>query len=589
MFIRTLSQKNKSNGHVRKYAQIVESRRINGEPRHVVLATLGRFDTAEGGEKLERLASSLVAATERLKLIDLAKDLKALQTRSLGPILVFKRLWEELDLGRIIGSELALVGAEFDVAEAVFNMVLNRLTEPGSKRQLTLWERDIEAVANFDPQHYYRALDYLIEHKEDIERGVFEKMKSLFNQDVDVVLFDTTTLIHYGDTDRHETLPNYGFSKDHRGDLKQVIVGVVLSKQGVPLAHEVFEGNKNDVTCFREMIERISTRFKVGKVVVVGDRGMISKANIEYLERSGYQYILGYRMRTIPKEHRKWVFERAEFRKLKNLELEHQDIEYEGRRLVVCYNAERAEKDAAHRAGIIEKLEKRITENATIHSIVDNASYRRFLHIRGDKPRIDRQKIERDAMYDGVFVLTTNTGLPAVQVVRAYKDLWQVEMAFRQLKTEIEMGPIYHWKDRRIRAHIMVCFLAFVLRSTLYRKLKAHHGAKRFSYRATINDLKRLRACELDAAGSRVKIRTELEPGAAAAFAAIGMRPPSRALSTESLETVVIRAQLCASSARSWRSFRKEVSKSRKRLLADRAEPTLRKVKEAVGFAHPRS
>jgi transposase len=539
MFLKVLTQKNKKDGHVRKYLQLVESRRVDGQPRQVLLASLGRFDSEEGEQRLAKLGEAFIKASERLSLLDLAEDLKALQSREYGPLLIFKRVWKDLGLGKVLARELRHVEAEFDVGEAVFNMVLNRLTAPSSKRQLSLWEPTVEGIESFPLHQYYRALDHLIEHKDAIEQGVFDRVRDLFRSTVDVVLFDTTTVAYYGDSDQHEELLDYGFSKIRRGDLKQIVVGIIMSKDGIPLGHEVFEGNKNDVTCFSEIIDTIAQKYQVGRVILVGDRGMISKKNIQRLEDQRYQYILGYRMRTIPREHRAWVLSKADLRKLKHSDLQFKELNYDGQRLIVCYNAERAEKDAAHRERILERLDKKV-QSGKLSSVIDNKHYKRYLRLQGDAPAIDWDKVNRDAEYDGVFVLTTNTRLSAVQTVESYKDLWQVELAFRQLKSEIEMGPIFHWKDRRIRAHIMVCFLAFVLRTALYKRLKAQDA--KMSYSQVMAELKQLSVCELEVKGKKVKVRTELKPGAALAFRSIGMRPPARILSAEPLDNVVVRA-----------------------------------------------
>jgi len=538
MYLKVLTQKNKKDGHTRKYLQLVESKRINGQPRQVVLASLGRFDTEQGEKKLEKLAKAFVDASQRLKLINLARDLKALSCKEYGPLLVFKRIWQELDLGKVLKREFGDVNTEFDLSEAVFNMVLNRLTAPSSKRQLNLWEQNIDGIESFELHQYYRALDYLIEHKEKIEQGIFCQMRDLFHSKVDVVLFDTTTVAYYGDSNQHEELLDYGFSKIRRSDLKQIVVGIIMSKEGVPLGHEVFEGNKNDVTCFREIIDKISSKFQLGKVVLVGDRGMISKKNIAYLEEGGYQYILGYRMRTIPQEKRHQVFSSSPFETLKGSSLQYKEVTYDGRRLIVCFNAERAEKDREHRERILERLEKKIS-TGKLASVIDNKHYKRFLRIKGEKPTIDDEKVKRDEQYDGLFVLTSNTEMSGPEVVMSYKDLWQVELAFRQLKSEIEMGPIYHWKDRRIRGHIMVCFLAFVLRTTLYKKLKAASQEK-VSYSGVVGDLKSLQTCELELGDSRAKVRTEMKPGATLAMKAMGMRPPDRILRLSGPGNVVV-------------------------------------------------
>jgi transposase len=539
MYLKVLTQRNKKDGHTRKYLQLVESRRINGQPRQIVLASLGRFDTEQGEKKLEKLAKAFIDASDRLKLINLADDLKALSCKEYGPLLVFKRIWKELGLGKVLANELKGVGTDFDIAEAVFNMVLNRLTAPSSKRQLTLWEQDIEGIESFELHQYYRALDHLLEHKDDIEQGVFHQMRDLFHSEVDIVLFDTTTVAYYGDSDQHEELLDYGFSKIRRSDLKQVVVGIIMSKQGIPLGHEVFEGNKNDVTCFKEIIDKISGKFKLGKVVLVGDWGMISKKNIAYLEEQEYEYILGYRMRTIPDEERHRVFSSSPFETLKGSVLQYKESTYDEKRLIVCFNPERAEKDKKHREEILDRLKKKIG-TGKLASLIGNKYYKRFLRIRGEKPTIDEEKVARDAQYDGMFVLTSNTSLSAPEVVMAYKDLWQVELAFRQLKSELEMGPIYHWKDRRIRAHIMICFLAFVMRTSLYKKLKKASEEK-VSYSRVVSDLKALKTCELQVGDIQAKVRTEMRPGATLAMKAMGMRPPPRVKLEENLQDVVLK------------------------------------------------
>jgi transposase len=538
MYLKTLTQKNKSNGHVRKYLQIVESRRVNGSPRQKVLLSLGRIDTPEGRKLLESLAEAFVQASERHSLLDLREDLKAHSSRELGTTLVFRRIWEDLGLAELLSSEMSEVETEFDLPEAVFNMVLNRLSDPSSKRQLETWQKSVEGIESFGLHQYYRALDYLVNHKDALEKRIFNRMRDLFHADVDVILFDTTTVAYYGDSDQHEDLLEYGFSKIRRGDLKQIVVGVIMSKQGIPLGHEVFEGNRNDVTCFSQIINQVSEKYKVDRVIMVGDRGMISKNNIRHLEQKNYKYIFGYRMRTIRQEDRHKVFSEKEFRKLKNVDLQFKEATYDGKRLIVCYSEERAEKDRLHRENILERIKDKI-KSGKLSAIVENTHYKRFLRIRGEKPVIDTDKVKRDAMYDGMFVLTTNTNQSALAVVEAYKDLWQVELAFRQLKSELEMGPIYHWKDRRIRAHVMICFLAFVLRTVFYKKLKKED--RNMSYTAIMVDVKALRTCEVSVKGQKIKLRTELEPGAVKAFRAIGMRPPSHLLSKVTLEGVVIR------------------------------------------------
>ncbi len=550
MFIRRSTAKNKD-GSKRVYFQLAESIRVNGKPRNRVICSLGRAEDEKTQSKIEKMAESLIKASERFELFELMDHLKAESSKEYGPYLVFQRLFNELGFKDILSGSFEKLGADFDVVEALFNMMLNRLTSPASKRQMSFWEEDVEGIRNFDLHQYYRALDYLIDYKEEIERCVFYGMRDLFHQELDIVLFDTTSLVYYGEgSDKDEggikpedaKLLDYGFSKARRSDLKQVVVGVLMSKDGIPLGHEVFSGNTNDVKCFSLVIKQIKDKYGLSRLIMVGDRGMVSKSNINELKESQLEYILGYRMRTISHEDRQKVLSQANLRKLKNHELEFKEVDYQGQRLIVCYNEERAQKDKEHREREIKKLREKLKSAKSIRQLISNPYHRKYLTINDEKTqaKLNEKKVQEDAIYDGIFVLTTNTKLSCLQVVERYKDLWQIENAFRQLKSELQMGPIYHHKDRRIRAHIMICFLAFCLKVALYKKLKAYFGQKLFSITTLMRELKALHVIELDVKGQKTKIRTELKEGANHIFRAIGMRPPNRILYSE-LDSVVKR------------------------------------------------
>jgi len=533
MFIKKLVLKNKDKT-TRTYLQIVESFRTEGKIRQRVLFHLGRADTDEGRAKLTEMSKLLGEVFKTSVLLSSVDDLRAESSQQYGPSLIFGRLWQESCLEAVLRDQFQGIQAEFDVGGAVFNMALNRLTSPSSKRHLVLWEEGLYGIQRFESQHYYRAMDYLIEHKEKVEQGVFQKMKDLSSQGVDVVLFDTTSLVYYGEggpeedvvDDGKKPLLARGFSKDHRSDLKQIVVGVLMSKDGFPLAHEVFSGNTNDVSCFQQVIDQLASKFKVKKVILVGDRGMISQKNLDYLHEKKYEYILGYRMRTIPKQDRHFILSKLDLKRVRK-DLHWKEATYKDQRLLICYNPERAKLDAKKRDDILERIKKKI-KDGSILSVVDNPNYKKFLKIRGEKPKLDPEQVERDKSYDGLYVLTSNTKLSGKQIIDGYKDLWQVEHAFRQLKTELETGPIYHWKEDRIRAHVMICFLAFVLRTLLYKKLKQTDSTS--GYTEVMHDLKQLHVIKLKLKNKPVHLRTELKPGATLAFKAIGLKVPKRIL-----------------------------------------------------------
>ena len=282
-------------------------------------------------------------------------------------------------------------------------------------------------------------------------------------KDLSVALFDTTSVIYYGEGDEEESLLKHGFSKERRSDLKQIVVGLAMTKDGVPISHEVFSGNTNDQSCFKDMIRKFSSKYTERHVTFVGDRGLINNKNVNFLITSGYSYILGFKMRSIPKSERSDIFAHKKWKPITK-ELEYRDINYRGQRLVLYYNKERARKDRFRREELLARIQEKI-KNGTILSVVSNADYKKFLKIEGKNPSLDMEKIKADALYDGIFILTTNTKFRAGDIVSRYRDLWQCESGFRSLKSELEIQPLYHRKERRIRAHVFICFIALIFKN----------------------------------------------------------------------------------------------------------------------------
>ena len=524
MFLKKKINRNKD-GSQRVYLQLVESRRINGIPKPFVLMNLGRLDTGEALQNLESYIGALIKESKAYQVFNANKHLEGKEAKQYGPFLVFKKIWEELGLDKII-SACRISKAMSEHQDVLFNMVLNRLSEPCSKRRLTSWQENIYGINHYESQQYYRTMDFIEENKEEIEKGLFKEMHKRSGS-VDVALFDTTTVVYYGEGDKEETLLANGFSKAKRGDLKQVVVGVIMSGDGIPIGYEVFSGNTNDVSCFKQIINKISSCFKLRKVILVGDRGMISDKNIKYLKEEKYQYILGYRMRKIPKKDRASIFSKAGFKIINKDKLQTKEINYNGQRLVFCYNPERAELDAAKREDILQKLKKKI-KSSKINSLITNQDYKRFLKLKDSVPALDEEKIERDKLYDGIYVLTTNTDFNCSKIIDAYKGLWQVEMAFKNLKSELDLGPLYHWKDRRIKAHVFICFLSLILRNYLYRKIKKLDD--KISYSDTIEQLKSLQAMRIEINRQAVILRTDIKPNALTAFKALKMQLPKKIL-----------------------------------------------------------
>ena len=459
----------------------------------------------------------------------------------MGPALIFRKLFEKIKLDNILTKTLAEnTETDFDAKDCLFNLILNRLTDPGSKRKMTDWQQDQYGLQHYNLQHYYRTMDHLYDNREEIEKEVFTNMKKLSNtrsKDVNIALFDTTTIVYYGDgEEKEESILNYGFSKDRRSDLKQVVVGLALTADGVPVSHNTYAGNTNDVSCFEKLVDKFHKDHGIKNVIFVTDRGMISNKNLELLESKTYGYVMGFRMRTIKKEERSELLRKANLHEIKET-LQYKNVEYGGRRLVVYYNSERAQLDAQKREEILNRIKDKI-KSGKLESIIENKECKRFLKIEGKAPILDQEKINADAMYDGIFVITTNTDRSASEVIETYRSLWMCEFSFRTLKSELEMGPIYHFKERRIIAHIFICFLALICRIMLTKKIKKND--KNASFGSVMTDIRRLFAMKIKIKSSDVVTRTELNDGTKLAIKSLDMAYPRKVLSYQNQKLIVI-------------------------------------------------
>jgi DDE family transposase len=545
MFFRT-----KTSGP-RSYLQIVENRWEDGRPRQRVIATLGRLDQLQQTGQLDALLVSGARLAQSVLLLSAhAKgQLPAITTRRIGPALIFQRLWQQTGCQRVIEQLLEGRRFEFDVERAIFLTVLHRLFAPGSDRAADKWRTDyrIEGCEALQLHHLYRAMAWLGEElphdrqagrtpfaprctKDRIEEELFAHRRDLFT-DLQLVFFDTTSI--YFEGDGGDDLGQRGFSKDHRPDLYQMIVGAVLDAHGRPLCCELWPGNTTDVTTLIPVVDRLRSRFGVRRVCIVADRGMISRETIEALEQDerGWQYILGARMRS-QNEVKDEVLSRAgRYRVVHPPRVQSDDpsplkvkeVWVGAHRYVVCLNEEEARKDAADRTAIVAALREQLRSGDK--SLVGNKGYRRYLS-GGDSPsfRVDEAKIAEDARYDGKWVLRTNTESDAAEVALQYKQLWMVEHWFRSCKSLLQTRPIFHRCDETIRGHVFCSFLALVLRQELQARL-GERGHE-FEWADVIQDLDRLQQVEVEQDGKRFLLRSEVQGTCGQVFQTVGVALP---------------------------------------------------------------
>jgi hypothetical protein len=518
MFIRV-----KGKGKYR-YLQIVENHREGTRVVQRVLCSLGRVEELMSSGTTDALMRSLARFGQQVKLIDDYQQgrLEAGVIKQVGPDLVFGRLWQETGTKEVLHGLLKNRQFEFPVERAIYLTVLHRLFESGSDRSAERWKRDICLADGESLQlhHLYRAMRWLGEIKDSIEESLYLNHRDLFSE-LSLAFFDTTSF--YFEGQGGESLGQYGNSKDHRPDLRQMVMGAVLTGEGRPISCELWPGNQADANSLLPVVDRLSQRFGLRRVCWVADRGMISKDTIEGLEERKLEYILGARMRR-QKEVREEVLERGgRYHEVAD-NLRVKEVMAGEHRYIVCYNPREALKDAADREAIVQSLQDQLKGGRS--KLVGNSGYRKFLHIEKDAVSIDMQKVADEARYDGKFVLRTNTALPAAEVALQYKRLLLVEQFFRAAKSMLDSRPIFHQGDDSIRGHIFCSFLALLLHHELEERLKKN--GNQFEWDVIRRDLESLAEVEVREGEQWYLLRTALQGSTGKILQSVGVAvPPS--------------------------------------------------------------
>ena len=525
MFVR----EKRINGYT--YLYLVESVREDGRAKQRIIKNLGRKEAVVASGELERLAASVARYAERAIVLSqlAAGNPDGLACKRIGAPLLFGRLWEETGCRVVLDEMLATRGFEFPLERAVFASVLHRIMVSGSDRACEKWlaDYDIPGVEGLALHQLYRAMAWLGEElaadqqasgtavvprtiKDLIEERLFARRRDLFSE-LSVVFLDTTSLSFTGAGG--ESLGHRGYSKDHRPDLMQMIVAVVIDAEGRPICSEMWPGNTTDVTVLVPIIDRLRLRFGIGRVCVVADRGMIAAATIAALEERGLEYVLGVRERTDVLVRRVILEDRRPFTPLcvqrangKETQLWVKEVKAEKRRYIVCRNEEEAEKDAADRQAIVAALDRQLKRGDK--ALIGNSAYRRYLRATTDGRafEIDPGRLADEARFDGIFVLRSNARISPLQAVLRYRDLLQVEDLFRTAKTLMRTRPIYHSSDAAIRGHVFCSFLALVLRKELDERCR--HAKLRPEWGDVLRDLDRLQEVEVSSEGRQITLRT---------------------------------------------------------------------------------
>jgi Transposase DDE domain len=526
MFVRikTIAQ----DGRSYEYLQIVRSVRDGARVRQELVASLGRRDRLVATGKLDQLLQALARFSTRLKVVEAAKDERfvAREAKSWGPALVFGRLWERQGLPEILDRFADGRRFGFEPERVAFALALQRLCAPGSDLQGAAWAQTIEAPG-FDDlalHHFYRTLPWLAATRHALEQDLFFQHRDLFSAELDLVFLDTTSVYLYRKGE--SALIRHGYSRDRRPDLPQLVLCVAVNGQGWPVAFDVLPGNTADVDALSLTIARFRERFRIRRAVVVADRGMFGRNTLAQLRdhaSAPFDYILGCPLRRERAVTKEVLARPGRYQQVAD-NLEVKEVKLGERRYIVCRNPIEATQDAADRAAMLAKLRQTLAHDGP-KAVVGNRGYARFLRIAKGGVTLDEAAVAREARLDGKFVLTTSTDLPAAAVAQAYKSLWRVERAFREMKSTLDVRPVFHQRDASVIGHIVGCFLALRLEVDLQRRLDAKGLAA--PWPDLMRDLARVQAVIVELDGTRYRLRTDCLGHAAKAFLAAGVAIPT--------------------------------------------------------------
>ena len=561
MYLRT-TQRRRKDGSLVRYLQLAHNRREGGVTRAEVLLNLGREDELDV-EGLRRLARSIRRYTdpdgEAGGRIEPAEGLEVVGSRPLGGAWVVDALWRRLGIADTL---VALLGARrfaTDVERVLFALVCNRALSPCSKLAAAEWVCEdvaIPGLGAMDDDQAYRALDLLVEADADakLRETVFFACADLLNLEVDLLFFDTTSTYFEADPDQVDgddperpPLRVRGHSKDHRPDLPQVVIGLAVTKEGIPVRVWVWPGNTNDQTVISQVKDDLRG-WRLGRCIWVVDRGFSSDENLRYLTRGGGHWIAGERMRDGSADANAALARPGRYQTVRdNLRVKDVRIGEAGsqKRFVVCHNPAEAERDKAERGAQIARLETELArietqrrkaktdKQRTLHTraecaLRDHPTLSRYLRQSASgRLQIDRGKIAAEQRLDGKYLLSSSDpDLAAEEIALGYKNLREAERSFRDLKTTLELRPVFHRLEHRIHAHVIVCWLALLL-------IRISERGTGQSWRRIATELQRLHLVTLEGTAGAVQQTTQPTDAQRAIFAALQIELPPRITTLE--------------------------------------------------------
>ena len=530
------------------YYHLVEAYREDGKVKQRTLMSLGRVEE----NKLEQLYQAISKHLETVNVLNLSKEIDISDTYILGPLLVLERMVEAMGIKEALQNVLSQhKKLQFDFEKVVFTQLCSRFIKPVSK--LSLYDNWVGRMYpemidhNIDLQHIYRSLDILADHKEEIEKFIYQWKKDLFTINVDVVLYDLTTLRFESTREDLGELRRFGYSKEMRTDCTQVVLGLLTDTDGIPLCFEVHPGNTFEGKTLQGIVEKMRGKFLIRRFIFIADRGLFSFENLDHIRADKGEFIVGLKMGSMSKLRQEDYFDLSKFKWI-NENLAFYETTLGDDRCVITWSKSRYDRDRKAREDILEKITQKLAEEKKLaKKFITNRSYKQYLRIEGkDHCELNHRTIAEEAKKDGFFGIITNVGsMEASEIVTHYKKLWKIEDAFGEIKGTLKTRPMFHWTDKRIIGHLMLCFLAYLCEAQLTKLLRESAGnlekksienkiirTRELTVVQAMDELNRVMAIPVKVRKQTIWVRTDIPPNAQNLIKTIGMRIPPKILRT---------------------------------------------------------
>lgn len=544
MFVRVIK-----NSKGLRYLRIVRSYRKNGKVKQEVLFSLGRLDLLQATGELDRLVESLSRFALKTSIVDLTKDLSIKRIYYLGAVHFVQKLWEKIGLKKVFAKiESSHLNQTIPLATLTQAMVSSRFIIPSSKRRIhaEIWDKiypDLFPIKEISLHWLYRTMDKIYDHQEEIEKALFDRNgdRDLFNQELDLVFYDTTTLYFESADSKKGELRRFGYSKENKVDCTQVVLGLLVDRDGIPVGYELFPGNTYDGKTLVAILAKLKDRYQIKRIIFVADRGMLSGENIDLIKETGFEFIVGMRLWKLPKKEHEAFYDLKKYLWLnREKALAIKDTKHGEDRLILTWSKDRSQRDAKVREDLLESIKQKLLKTPNARRFITNRGYREFLKgLEEGKPRLNEQAIESSRKKDGFFGVLTNIPkekMSSEEIYRNYKNLWHIEDAFGEIKGPLKTRPMFHWTDKRIHAHVLICLLAYYIEATITKSLRDKKCS--FSAPELFRALNEVYAVPVKVRGIVAWVRNELEGTAFEGYKILGIKPPERMLKIERKDVV---------------------------------------------------